>query len=242
MFRFWSRRPIQTRSWCVLFVPAPLPGAVFRRIERLHTPTKPAFSRARAKAPTPNAAVPLPRSLLLSGPPTPPPDPWRVLRTNPSEPVTDLAFFNAIGPELSRTLSPRVHLLQISNEPAGAWEFATWENGDETERGGDRGDSTTETNRENRPATFLQRVSYFLRPVAVPSVPVEAIVWARKRGLPLAALLGLQSSKPGRVVDYETVAGLERKNLLLESEPVWYRFEVGLSPHPPPRSGKGESA
>lgn len=46
--------------------------------------------------------------------------------------------------------------------------------------------------------------------------------WARAQGLPLERL-----TKPPRVLDYETVAQLDQKSLLLEDTPRLYRFPLG---------------
>ena len=50
--------------------------------------------------------------------------------------------------------------------------------------------------------------------------PVER--WARQHGLPLSRL-----TRPPKVIDYETVAQLDQKSLLLEDTPRLYRFPLG---------------
>ena len=49
--------------------------------------------------------------------------------------------------------------------------------------------------------------------------PVER--WASQQGLPLSRLI-----RPPKVIDYETVAQLDQKSLLLEDTPRLYRFSL----------------
>ncbi len=52
-----------------------------------------------------------------------------------------------------------------------------------------------------------------------PHVPVE--LWARQQELPLSRL-----TRPPKVIDYETVAQLDQRSLLLEDTPRLYRFPL----------------
>ena len=51
------------------------------------------------------------------------------------------------------------------------------------------------------------------------SSPVER--WARAHGLPLTRL-----TRPPKIIDYETVAQLDQRSLLLEDTPRLYRFSL----------------
>lgn len=181
--------------------------------------TRSAFSRPATLEAAPSASSDPTFVLQLSSPPVVSgPNSWRVLGFEPSrkpEPDAALAYLTRIGQELSRALNSRVYLLHV--QPGGAWEFITWDKGEETERGG----SST-----SPPAAAPTLWRRFRKDLGLDDTLSVLRGWERERGLPVKQLLAVTAHKPRRVVDYDTVAGLERKGLLVENARLWYRFEV----------------
>ena len=192
-------------------MPAAAPGLVFRVLE--HDAARPAFRRAAA----PDLPAEPSQTFIaeLSGPPLVSDlRPWRVLRFKPQTAAdTDAdaaAYAKRIAPLLSRRLNQRVFLLHMVQ---GGAVWSLWDNGEDAER-----------SPLAPPAPpFWSRLLHFRRTERDTERDTEA--WALQRGLPLRGLMSTAKSKR-RTVDYDAVAGLERKGLLIENAPVWYRFPV----------------
>ena len=187
----------------ILFVPAASPGLVFRILEK--EAARPAFRRTTA----PDLAEGPTQTLIseLSGPPVLAGlRPWRVLRfsSDSAEGTANIAAYTKrIAPLLSSRLNERVFLLHTAQGVA-VWTF--WDNGEEA---------------QSPPPTPAP--PFWSRLLGFPRGNRDTEAFARQHGLPLRGLLA-QAKHKRRTVDYDSIAGLERKGLFVENEPVWYRF------------------
>jgi hypothetical protein len=151
-----------------------------------------------------HAANKAPGPLLLSD--AVPPDAWRAL-------IAPADWLTVQGPALSQAFGPRVTLLRYIGASTSAWSFTVLEAGTVVEEG-------TETLAAPR-RSLLHRISG-VGPALSPPV-----VWARGRGLPVERVPGavpLKRAVP--VVEYQTVARLDQRSLLIEDGPRLYRFEL----------------
>jgi hypothetical protein len=124
------------------------------------------------------------------------------------------AWMEASGAALSRAFPPTVTFLW--SEPVSAttplrWGFVSWKDGEENGRHEQALDPE-----QKRGFLGLAR-----RPLPAP------VRWAQRQGLPLGRVLGESGSRLAvPVIDYETVAKLDQKSLLVESSPRLYRFDL----------------
>ena len=149
----------------------------------------------------------LPSPFFLSEPA--PPHGFRALFS----PAADRAMLAEIGERLSLALPRTITLLWQETDAPGVsrWGFHTWE-------GGQAKDESQEI---IPPPTPLQRLTARLPGARTPSVPVA---WAARRGFPIARLPLLARPAPP-IIEYLTVAKLDRKSMLVENAPILYRFE-----------------
>ena len=123
----------------------------------------------------------------------------------------EYAYLNAQGAALSRAFPPVIFLLYRDGD---RWGAIFWEAGTETER------------QENvaLPAATNSWKRFF--GAAQKESPPAA--WARERQLPLFRVPGaLPSAKAAPLIEYRTIAGLDQRNLLVETGPRLYRFVMG---------------
>jgi hypothetical protein len=189
-----------------VFLPSPSPGAVLRLLERRHRPPKPC-------------------EILLS-------DPvgsayWRVLRVSLSEEnrqwgadlptVLTSAYSSLISVEHSAH-----NLKQTNTLQHGKWQITEWQSGE-------------------KHATY-DEADFVKRPSLWEKIPLVSIVPKRRGGaatraleawaanhntrFPASLLVSRIASPPKKMIAYETVAILDQRSLLVETEPLWYNFTL----------------
>lgn len=196
----------RSSSWIVLFLPAPSPGQVIRYLER----------RRRS-------GDPVPEGLLLSD--AVGPQSLRALLT-PEINQTNQSWMIEAGARFSEALEGRVTYLSKIGEPrralrlgdlAAGWFFDVWENGTQTEHGG-----------EDYQKSYSHLDVLLTRIQGVTQRPWQ---WAAQRGLPLDRVPGaVRRTRPLPVLDYTMVARLDQKSLLVEDSPRLYRFALPAVP------------
>lgn len=145
-----------------------------------------------------------PESLYLSDALSP--NGWRAMPGN-------RAFLTAQAPFLSRPFPPAIYLFYWDES---GWGWTCWENGDEKEGFEDSLPPSPPTWK-----TFLSVIGVTRNPLSPP------LAWAQTRGLPLFRIPGaIPGAKLVPVIEYRTVSGLDQRNLLLETGPRLYRFEL----------------
>jgi hypothetical protein len=146
---------------------------------------------------------------------------WRVL-------PGDRDFLMAQVAPISQAFVSGVYLLYRETT---AWGWELWENGEEKNR--------FEYDLPQSPETFSQRL--LTSGVALfKGRPVEEapLAWARQRGAPLARIPGIvPGSRPVPIIEYQTVAGLDQRKLLVETRPCLYRFLSVSEQATSPRQG-----
>ncbi len=205
----------------VLFAPAPSPGDVFRILQ----PDRPAFSRsAISSLQEPTGVRTVSCAVLLSGPSEPGAVPWRVVCVAPQneDGTADLAagaFLGRLASRLSTYIDGTVYCLQV--DTTGGWWVSGFTNGEP-------GNTDGEPRRSELWESFSRRhFGFGFKPA--PLSPA-LFAWARETGVPLhRAPLRKAVKKIGRIIDYDAVAGLERKGLLIETAPIWYRFPIEIT-------------
>ena len=120
------------------------------------------------------------------------------------------AYLDAAAPALSTAFAVGVTLLW-STPALSRWGTARWEP-DATEIERTEADQPTPL-----PQSFFDR----LRRRSTTSPLLD---WARARNLPLDRLPPLRPAGTLPIIDYETIAALDRKSLLVENRPCLYRF------------------
>lgn len=142
----------------------------------------------------------------------------RVLFFDETVANSDLNQLTDYGVTLSKVFPPRVtHLWRCSLLPSEetTWGYTVWEDG-----------KVLEAAEHNLPAgpkpSLLSRLPGMKRRAALS----PDIAWALARGLPIDRVpaAGLRRKIP--IIDYDTVAQLDQRGLLVENSPRLYRFTL----------------
>jgi hypothetical protein len=138
-------------------------------------------------------------NLLLSNPTGS--EHWRVLKGENSD---SPAWWEKL-PEILATAYPLFFIMQVDGD---AWTITQWQDGE----------ATPETHSGNG----WVNGKWLWMPKSTNAHSLET--WAQTHNAPFVALFLRSSSK---IIAYETIAVLDQRSLLVETEPLWYRFTLG---------------
>ena len=142
-----------------------------------------------------------PISLLLSSPVCP--SQWRVLRPS------DLLYSENSAELLPILRRAYPNLFHLTLQEKGLWEITQWQ-GEFTETyvgeglGESKGIAKYVKWGRNKPLLTLTD-------------------WGKQHQMPVVSYV---TRPPKKQIDYETVAVLDQRSLLVETEPLWYRFSL----------------
>jgi hypothetical protein len=140
-------------------------------------------------------------NLLLSSPASP--QSWRVLKSE----MADEPTWWATLPERLGTAYPLFFVMQVDGE---SWTITKWQDG------------------QAMPEVYSghgwinKKWSWFKKNKSAVTNTLEA--WGEAHKAPFIASF---LHPPQKIIAYETVAVLDQRSLLAETEPLWYRFPLG---------------